>query len=401
MLPSFFVLAATGSLASAHWVKWRSRDPLGRPDASRPPRETGSSQRRGADGWTPRPTSAPGGADRFRRHDATTSNSWLDDHTCGWVSGTRTDAVALTCPDESTCSTNDDKVVGCALPGTEVADDFFTVCYDYQAYLSGACDGIGPGTGCCQTSSFGACGTYLWPGSPPRSMLRCFDAPTTISVLDAPPQTSEANVPLSRPADTSSESVSVPDPTSSGSTASTALSIASGIPDSSRTAGTNNIGAIVGGALGGLAVLALIVAALAFLSRRQRHGSAVSAGPGPRSGTGIGPAVGGRNSSIYSVVASHDASSSYPDMRGGGGGGGYQSGASRTSLVSVASLYDPHQMTMTTYYDPVHGGGGGVYDPHLSNVVVAELDTSTVAAGQAGNPAEMASHEPIDRKRAS
>jgi hypothetical protein len=104
MRSSILVLAASGSLVQGNWLRWsltQGRDLSGL--AYIPPKETGSvaSQTESSSGWTPMPTPAPGlmsaaervlnillgRSDETLEKRANTTNSWENDHTCGWVSG--------------------------------------------------------------------------------------------------------------------------------------------------------------------------------------------------------------------------------------------------------------------------------------------------------------------------
>jgi hypothetical protein len=104
-----WLLAAPGHLASANLLLGQELDHRG---ALIWPRETGASDQAGVIGWTPRPTEAPFVGDRAdilelarRRGEwvkakRQTSNTWLNDQTCGWVAGTEGEYPAqpvLTC----------------------------------------------------------------------------------------------------------------------------------------------------------------------------------------------------------------------------------------------------------------------------------------------------------------
>lgn len=86
MRPSILALTASGYLASAHWAKWG-----GSPEAIAPPAETATSNSDNANGWTLKPTDAPGKAgakvalDLLKRD---TPNTWLNAKTCGWFADT-------------------------------------------------------------------------------------------------------------------------------------------------------------------------------------------------------------------------------------------------------------------------------------------------------------------------
>ncbi|KAI1761424.1 hypothetical protein GGR53DRAFT_27589 [Hypoxylon sp. FL1150] len=138
-------------------------------------------------GWTPKPTLAPGvqPTENERVLDLllkreTTSN-WTNSVTCGWMSGVSSNP--WTCGDNSTCATNDHHIVACV---SETLSAFYSVCLDYAAYQANSCENGALGTGCCTSTAYGACATYLWTGSPTRSMYRCANSSTIISMLDVP-----------------------------------------------------------------------------------------------------------------------------------------------------------------------------------------------------------------------
>ncbi|XXH00103.1 hypothetical protein Hte_006445 [Hypoxylon texense] len=137
-------------------------------------------------GWSPKPTPAPGAQSETGRvldlllKRETTSN-WTNSETCGWISGVS--SSPWTCGDNSTCATNENHIVACIL-GT--LSDFYSVCLDYDAYLASSCQNDDLGTGCCTSTAYGACATYLWTGDPPRSMFRCASSSAVITMLDEP-----------------------------------------------------------------------------------------------------------------------------------------------------------------------------------------------------------------------
>ncbi|KAK0653032.1 hypothetical protein B0T16DRAFT_455343 [Cercophora newfieldiana] len=186
MRPTILALAASSCLASAHLAKWG-----GYQGSVVEPTEPAGSNHDAANGWTPKPTDAPGnpspGAvlDLFKRRSLwkrqATNNTWLNDKTCGWFPGTL--SAPLTCDSGSSCTTDISNIVGCAA-GTSMP--FWQACYDYNAFQRGVCDDVGPQTGCCQSSQYGACATFLWPGEHPASMFRCMEKPTVIMMRTEP-----------------------------------------------------------------------------------------------------------------------------------------------------------------------------------------------------------------------
>ncbi|KAK8029637.1 hypothetical protein PG993_010928 [Apiospora rasikravindrae] len=112
---------------------------------------------------------------------ATTANTWVNSQTCGWVAGVS--SYPWTCDKDYACATNKAHVVGCA-SGTY--SPLFSVCVDYSAVVAGSCDVANTNSGCCTYTDFPACGTYLWTGTPARSMYRCFPASSVVTMLDEP-----------------------------------------------------------------------------------------------------------------------------------------------------------------------------------------------------------------------
>ncbi|KAK3941022.1 hypothetical protein QBC46DRAFT_432870 [Diplogelasinospora grovesii] len=356
---SILLLMTSTYVVNGAWVRWSNgRDLVGRAWS---PRETGMTSTPDDNGWTPKPTAAPGQPipdskavlELFRRKEAKqkrTTNTWVDESTCGWFSGSSSDPY--TCTSGYTCATNNENVVGC-VSGTY--SPFFTVCLDYEAYQKGACASIGPQTGCCQSSGFGACGTFLWD-EPLRSMYRCFPQQTVISMLDEP---------------------------------------------HSNSSGGNHTGAIVGGIVGGVAGLALIGGAVAFfLLRNPRRYNAI---PNHADNTGYHPSGAGFQG--YSLQQQQ------PLPSPGTTGTGAVTTFPPTSPYPAAPGYDSRQ----SYYDPgkqplnspppqytyhaaaaaAAGGGGGLVSPPLPaettqrHSIMSELDSGNIAAGLQGNPAEM------------
>lgn len=120
----------------------------------------------------------------LQRQDSSSSgssssdNTWENDSTCGWYSGIS--SKPYVCDSPLACTTNTDAVVACT------SDQFYTACFNYDASVSGKCESVGPKTGCCGASTEPACGTFIWTGTPVRSMYKCFATSTVISMIDEP-----------------------------------------------------------------------------------------------------------------------------------------------------------------------------------------------------------------------
>lgn len=134
---------------------------------------------------------------------------------------------------------------------------FYSNCLDQEAFDRGDCSSAGTETGCCHAPGFGACGTFIWTGSPAKTMYRCFAEPTFISLQDEPQFVLDAR--------TSTDTA-----ISSSSTSRIPFVVPHG--DNHPTSHT---GAIVGGVIGGLAMLALFTGFLVWLARRKRRRSVI------------------------------------------------------------------------------------------------------------------------------
>ncbi|KAL2195216.1 hypothetical protein P885DRAFT_41243 [Corynascus similis CBS 632.67] len=442
MRSQLWLLAAWGRLASANGLLGQKLDhPV---DVSHLlPRETQASAPDGANGWTPKPTEGPS-LELVRRSQRwanlkrqTSENTWLNDKTCGWFSEER--SSAFTCPPSQTCATNRDQVIDCTSAGDEDPfSTFFTVCFDYRAFQNGACESYGPKTGCCQTESLGECITYSWPGSPERSMFRCFSERMVITMLDTPAalSTTSSTSTSSRSTSTTSE-----EETSTSTTDSAGEETESSEPNPSPSGGGSNTGAIVGGAVGGVAGLALIAGAIAYViirSRRNKAGnvgggtaySAVAPGPGPGGdtaypGSPMPPSVAGYPPPPSSTSPQMSQAGGYYNPSTFGGNSSLQPPDtpylnSPTPPVPGGAAYNTN-----AYYDPPkpadqpHPAGfapsphssylpypnpgspppqgtyPGAYPPQQHQM--SELGTVSHAGGQHGNPVEMPADQPTQR----
>ncbi|OTA99654.1 hypothetical protein M426DRAFT_253977 [Hypoxylon sp. CI-4A] len=110
-----------------------------------------------------------------------TTSNWTNGETCGWISGSSSESFA--CGHSGTCATNPDNIVGC-VSGT--VSPFYSSCLNYDAYQKSSCTDEGLSIGCCMNTEYPECATYLWTGSPVRSMYRCWSSQAVISMLDVP-----------------------------------------------------------------------------------------------------------------------------------------------------------------------------------------------------------------------
>lgn len=301
MKPStILTLSTLGCQASARWLAF-APDPvidLRGGDLSRPtqPPDVLEYQE-----YAPQPTQPPSKAvvdlllHRRQRTDSSSSskNIWENDQTCGWYSGISSQPYK--CASPLSCSTNTEDVVACATDGLE---QFYTVCLNYEAVQSSKCTSAGPQTGCCQDADQPECGTFVWTGTPARSMFKCFPTATLISMLDEPQFIIDASISSVEASSSSAEAASrssaeaasrsgngpstvVATTTAADGSTSTVTSVLGSEASASAGAGTGggsgggnggsstNTGAIAGGVVGGTAFLALLALLLWYLMRKN------------------------------------------------------------------------------------------------------------------------------------
>lgn len=297
---SILTLSALSCQASARWLAF-APDPvidLRGGDLSRPtePPDVVDYQE-----YAPQPTPPPSKAvvdlllhRRQRTESSSSSNNfWENDQTCGWYSGISSQPYR--CESPLSCSTNTEDVVACATDGLE---QFYTVCLNYEAVQSSKCTSAGPQTGCCQDADQPECGTFVWTGTPARSMFKCFSTATLISMLDEPQfiidasrsseaaSSSSAEAASRSSAEAASQSRNGPSTVLATTTAadgstSTITSVIGGGASASAGAGagggsgggdggsSTNTGAIAGGVVGGIAFLSLLALLLWYLMRKN------------------------------------------------------------------------------------------------------------------------------------
>ncbi|KAI0884281.1 uncharacterized protein GGS22DRAFT_21505 [Annulohypoxylon maeteangense] len=181
--PLALVVAALCCAVRADWLSWSGGGDGG---LTAIPRETGDVSY-ASDGWSPKITAAPtvvqSDGERvleiLQRGD--TASSWINAETCGWISGSESSSFG--CGDNGTCVTNDNHIVACA---TGTYSPFYSMCLNYDAYTSGSCKNDDSSTGCCMSTDFPECVTYLWVDPPQRSMYRCWKSKAVITMLDKP-----------------------------------------------------------------------------------------------------------------------------------------------------------------------------------------------------------------------
>ncbi|KAK0739507.1 hypothetical protein B0T21DRAFT_409852 [Apiosordaria backusii] len=430
MRASFCMLMALCHLAYAHWLGQQLDGPQNGYGYGLP-KVTATSSPDGVNGWSPKPTEAPflndgseiDFVELMRRGEhwvkaKRQTTNWLNSKTCGWFDHTASEAFV--CGASLTCSTNIDSVVNCIEPGATTP--FYTVCLDYQAVNAGLCRSVGPQTGCCATSSIGACITYVWPGPEPKSMYLCHTAQGMVTMLDVPRSVLDAST---RSTSTRSSSTTTSDATTG--TTSGPTNTGTNTPPPAADNPPVNAGAIAGGVVGGVAGLALIAGGIAFFLIRRRNKSnntnpnntpstnpAYTAVPPtdtsyaspqlPQNQPGFFPPgttnlrpetpyLANQNDPRYSYL--YDPSKP-PEMQqgyqyGAAGGGLYP----HTTPSPNNSQYGAQQGQGHTPPPPHQGVGLAVpgqhqpYQPYAPQQFMSELDSGGVVRGQSGNPAEM------------
>ncbi|KAI1101945.1 hypothetical protein F4804DRAFT_354098 [Jackrogersella minutella] len=177
--------AALGCVVGAGWFRWTDG---GDGHLLSIPQETGNVTGRVQVGWTPKPTPAAGAVKpasqavlELLQRGATTANTWVNSETCGWYSDDS--SSAFTCGNNGTCATNDNHIVGC-VSGT--LSPFYSLCLNLDAYYGGSCVNVDMSTGCCMDTKYPECATYLWTDPPRRSMYRCWSSSVIVNMLDEP-----------------------------------------------------------------------------------------------------------------------------------------------------------------------------------------------------------------------
>ncbi|KAM7183553.1 proline-rich receptor-like protein kinase PERK1 [Naviculisporaceae sp. PSN 640] len=237
-----------------------------------PARETGRPAEDNRMGWSPKPTGLPnpgpryGGMDLLRR----ASDFTLGTDTCGFVSGST--PLPVTCVEPGAYCTDDG--VGnmdcCTGQYKECTSSMYSACLDYSASERGACESAGPRTICCWSES-PSCFTLLMTATAtPGKFYSIFQCQTFAGVKPlyaSPPGLS-----------TSTSSSSEESTTSSTRTSSSTIQLVGTTPpgtdknngNGDSGSGSAPLGAIIGGAVGGVAAIGLIAFLFFWLIIRNR-----------------------------------------------------------------------------------------------------------------------------------
>ncbi|KAL1835381.1 hypothetical protein VTJ49DRAFT_6825 [Mycothermus thermophilus] len=364
--------------------------PLGRPGGVgyyALPRRTPGSTPNDADGWTPKPTDGPS-LDLVKRQRGANTCGWSADYT----------SFPFTCDSPYTCRTGSNNVINCM--SSDEVDHFPTVCLNYQAVTGGACESADWMTGCCSSRSWPECVTYLMSsGSSMYSMYRCGKTQSIVTLLSTPWLGSSSS--SSSSSSTSIATTTTSSSSSSSSSSSTTIASTTSTSDTATSESSSApVGAIVGGVVGGLAVLGIIAGGITWMilrNRRERENHQGNGGnttytpfvpPGDPSITG-----GGSPQTAYNAHMSMASTS--PGMPGG--------------------YFSPNSIGTPPMYMPVPPASPPPGDPHASvyyndptkfqqpyqqpyqqpQAFVSELDTNeSVVRGNHNHPAEVAGSYP-------
>ena len=308
------------------------------------------------EGLSPAPTPAPQGHGQMELVKRL-SGFTLGKDTCGYIASSNSNA--FTCVKVDASCTNDKTFMGCcSTTGTDCHTGLKQKCIPYSQSAS-LCKSLSDfHTLCCSSSEKPECHTYKFSttASPNlvMTLLACQSAKGSGTLLDYPPaftKTSGSTSKKSTSSSTQSSSSSL-STTSSASSTTTGPAAPTDAPPPAEPAQATPVGAIVGGTVGGVAVIGAAALAIFFLRRREKakdDSSAASTVTGPMqpapiggpgngskffySGQGPGPAA-----SIMSGTTSHHHDARY------------------SVVPPVHSPMSPHAYEMQ----------GGMYDPHAS-----------------------------------
>lgn len=286
--------------------------------------------------FSPRPTRSPQ-VDRnelLRRADSS-----IGTNTCGFLTDNHS---AFPCPEGQTC-TNLGSYRGCCRGGDCTTSSFSSVCLDATAE---ACSSYTAGTMCCTADSeHTSCVTYLWATTAtPNQVFSLFVCDTDSwagqQILDSEPG----------PVTTTSDEPTTTGPTSSKETSNSPVPTApSGDKnDNNKDDGGNksNVGPIVGGVVGGVALVGIIALVGVWIVLRNRK----------------------KEKALASNSSSNNANNSYM----GGDGSGPPSQAPPPMSMYAPSTYAPSGYQAVSTFGP----------PGQS----PSLQTASVAPGQGVAP---------------
>ncbi|KAI9683691.1 MAG: hypothetical protein M1829_004997 [Trizodia sp. TS-e1964] len=215
-------------------------------------------------GWTPMPTGMVPAVELFKRDSPA--------NLCGYVDGDQSDSAY--CSSTLSCVFNTDvKAVGCC-ESTETNCAFYTKCYNSVDIKSSSCNAACAANTFirkCSSAAYPSCYTYSYPEVGYINVgcgTRSYSSNVLTTYNGQASKSSLASISLGSGTKSSSSttSTSTSSSSSAGSSTTDPAAASTTMPATSSSSGgsSTNIGAIAGGAVGGLAVLG-IIAALIFI----------------------------------------------------------------------------------------------------------------------------------------
>ncbi|KAK4183530.1 proline-rich receptor-like protein kinase PERK1 [Podospora australis] len=217
--------------------------------------------------WSSQPTSAPA-QDVWGDMELLKRQFVMGTDTCGFLSGYS--SVPITCVKESAYCTDDGRGNRDCCTGEyrDCTSSMFSACLDFSASERGACAGKGPRTLCCWAAS-PSCYTLIFSttASPDKvfSLYQCASTDGLGYLLPTPPALARTATFTSSTGSTSSTN-SLPNSSSEPSTTTVPPNNEGG-----RASNSAPIGAIVGGVVGGIAILGISAFFITFYVIWTRH----------------------------------------------------------------------------------------------------------------------------------
>ncbi|KAI1864585.1 uncharacterized protein JN550_008872 [Neoarthrinium moseri] len=317
------VISCAVAVANAKWFNGRDEPP-----SWQPAEETQVSPDLATNGWTPKPTPAPGA--RFLERELAKRAST---NTCGYYAGYSSSAAVI-CQNAAQCIVNDsDMAMGCCRSSDIQDCQIATVCIESAS--ASRYTGLDSYAIFCTSSEYPSCVTYSYDNFDPLyagySALGCGAESGVYSVEYYPPALGSAVSGSSRRTSKTSTRTSASVQTTGGSLTSKGNAGATGKSSTTTGSATGagqttsptaepaaqpsgpNTGAIVGGVVGGLAGLALIVTGIFLLvrhSQKNKDGGAPPPGPPAQTTSYYAPGP-GPDQSVYGQPPPMDQTQHY------------------------------------------------------------------------------------------
>ncbi|KAI5855511.1 hypothetical protein BZA05DRAFT_443188 [Tricharina praecox] len=236
----------------------------------------------------PRPTTAPA----FRNPHGLRKRA-ASDQVCGYISSVHLPEFEVSCGVSFTCTSHSSlPVLGCCYQNDYC--NFDTTCYDSTACGTACISTAGSLTLVCSDSALPYCASYA--GTNSLLILICATASTSgLQPFEVKSFTSKPS--SSTPASTPADATTLPGSGLSLESTTSAASVPTAPAGSSNNSTSTNTGAIAGGVVGGVAVIAIGLLGFFLIRRRSKKSASASAsaaagyppvGPGPQPQPGVG-----------------------------------------------------------------------------------------------------------------